>query len=478
MLIELLTVPGRYLLAVPRIDLIDEQIQFLLQSAKDLGVTPPAIREAHSGVRSRENVARQIEEAARDLAAREHAILIITHESLKSYDLSQFKGWHLRIDEIPDGVTSGSFRASASSCYLDAAYQLESVLEDADWQHVALQDSAPRIKDVIKDDLVKDLAQFHKYVTGPQSVYVNLTAWPDAEGQSRNVEWWSLWPALCLGHFASVIMTGASFQKSLWCQATSYVFGNSVRFEEVPVGDDGLRASPKVRLNYFTAGHTGSTSFWSESRGRWCLNLVARYFENLGGVDYWSGNEVVRSYFEHRFPGQMVLPKLAGSNSLIEHTSCASIYGNKAQDADSAILEVFPVDRDIIKHARETEDLFQFIMRGAIRRPEFDGTYDVYLYDLTQAQALANLLLEGGITDDVDVVQIDEAGLIDEERLSSSNGSASQSDRHTRAEREAARLQKDAARKRVNRAKDREEKAAAGTLRPRGRPPKSNSQFS
>jgi hypothetical protein len=118
----------------------------------------------------------------------------------------------------------------------------------------------------------------------------------------------------------------------------------------------------------------------------------------------------------------MVLPKLAGTNTLIDQTSCALVYSNKAQDADAAILDVFDLTRAEIEQARELEDLFQFVMRGAIRRPDFGGEYNVYLYDRTQALALEQYLRKHRITDDVTLVGIHEAGILDEADLSLRKG--------------------------------------------------------
>ena len=61
------------------------------------------------------------------------------------------------------------------------------------------------------------------------------------------------------------------------------------------------------------------------------------------------------------------------------------------------------LDRAAIKRARETEDLIQFIMRGALRRPDFGGRYDVHVYSLDQAQEAERYLIEAEITTDVEL---------------------------------------------------------------------------
>jgi hypothetical protein len=248
--------------------------------------------------------------------------------------------------------------------------------------------SVLHLTELLNDAAARPLASFHKQVSSSVGVFVNVGNWADVKGKSRKVSWWSLWTPLALKDFASVEITGASFENSICFHATNHWFSDRVTFNDRIIGADAPRASPQVRIHYFTHGHNSSTAFWSETRGRWCLNQICRYLEKIEGVGYWSGNEMVRAYMEHWFDGEMVLPKLAGTNNLIHHTSCALIYSNKAQDADDALLEIFDLDKDAVKRAREIEDVIQFTMRGALRRPDFDGCYTVFIYDLDQARAL------------------------------------------------------------------------------------------
>ena len=164
-------------------------------------------------------------------------------------------------------------------------------------------------------------------------------------------------------------------------------------------------------------------------------------------------------------------PKLAGTNELIHHTSCLYIYSNKAQDSDAAILDLLGIDRDAIRHTREFEDMRQFVMRGIIRRPEYDGDYDVYVYDLAQAEDLKRYLSESGITNQVELVPVHEAGIMDVVRPERQRGSASRARLTDSSE---VRREKDTSRKRRDRAEEKEEKIRNGTYRPRGRPAKGN----
>jgi hypothetical protein len=61
-------------------------------------------------------------------------------------------------------------------------------------------------------------------------------------------------------------------------------------------------------------------------------------------------------------------------------------------------------------------------MRGAIRRPEFEGQFQVFLYDLAQAEALRTYFVEAGITEDVTLVPVIEAGIMDVTREGRNGG--------------------------------------------------------
>ncbi len=233
-----------------------------------------------------------------------------------------------------------------------------------------------------------------------------------------------------------------------------------------------------MRVLYYTRGHRASTEWWFPSdpkkprEGKRCLAAVCRHLEGAHDLGYWSGNEAVVSYFEGRLDGEQVRPKVAGSNLYRRHTSCGFIYSSKARPEDAVLLDVFGLAREEVERAREREDIWQFVMRGAVRRSEFDGTYTVHRYDLWQAEALAAMLREEGIAEDVVLEPVVEAGILDVERPKPGpkEGAKAAASGKSFEEREAERREADRQRKQLQRERERVEKAAAGTLRGRGRP--------
>jgi hypothetical protein len=179
---------------------------------------------------------------------------------------------------------------------------------------------------------------------------------------------------------------------------------------------------------------------------------------------------LVLDRFGMSLAGQMVSPKQAGSNEYRHLNSCAMIYSNKAQTSDEAILEVFGLSKEQIEIARQTEDIEQFVMRGAIRCADFGGVYDIYVYDQWQAEALQRFLEVNGITD-VELIGLDEVGIMDEERPKVGRKPPSPEPAAVKI-RADERREKDRLRKQRVREEEKRMKAEAGILRRRGRPSK------
>jgi hypothetical protein len=466
MLSEMICGPGRYILAAPRTALIEEHVLSLRSHAAQ-SKAQPTIISIHSDQDVAGPVQRRIIDACRQLKDAHHAILAITHEGLQSSDPAEFEGWNVRIDETPDAVASGKLRVPVGSRWLETLYDLTS-LEGTKWCKVQPKADAPSIGHFRHDDLADQLVAFHKRVLSISGLYVDVRTWDEAFDRSKPIQWWSLWTPRDLAACASVKIAASGYAKSLCALATDSFFPGEIECCSELI-ESPRSGQPDVRIHYFTRHH-GSTEFWKKGDGRDCLNNVGRFLGKLPDLGFWSGNEIVRDRFDLLLSGNQVLPRQAGTNAYRHLTSCAIIYSNKAQDADSAILEVFRITKDQIARAREIEDIQQFAMRGAIRNSSFQGQYDIYVYDLWQAEAVRNFLVDGGIAN-VTMHGVEEAGLMNFERPKSGRKPIKLDDR-SKAERLAERRNKDAARKRQARSSQRLRREEAGTLREPGRPPK------
>jgi len=467
MIDEMITCPSRYIIAAPRTALVEEHV-LSLRTGAVRSAAEPTVTSIHSDQGVAGPVQRRIVDACRQLQDAHHVILAVTHEGLQSVDPVTLEGWHIRIDETPDAVASGQILVPVGARWLETLYDLTKV-EGTKWSKVQPKADAPSIGHFLRDDLAsQELATFHKRVLSVSGLYVDLAAWNEALDRSKPIRWWSLWTPRDLAGCASVKIAASGFATSLCGLATENFFPGEVeyRFELIESPRSG---QPEVRIHYFTR-HRGSTEFWKKGDGRDCLSNVGRYLRKLHDLGFWSGNEIVRDRFDLLLAGQHVLPRQAGSNAYRHLTSCAMIYSNKAQDADSAILEVFGITRDQIARAREIEDIQQFVMRGAIRNPEFEDRYNIYVYDVSQAEAMRDFLVNGRITN-VTLHGINEAGLMEFERPKAGRKSI-QLDQRSKTERLAERRKKDAARKRRARSIQLKKRKETGTYRTRGRPAK------
>ena len=494
MLVEMASVKGRYVFALPTTELIEEKLADLRREAAKSG-TEPVIRAIHSKVAGRApvGVSREIADAVEGLSAFPHVILVVTHEGLMATDFgcAAAAPWHARVDEAPSATVAGEFRIPSSGRFFEAAYALEPVAGTG-WHRVSPKGDAPSPGGIRSDDFMKGLAAFHKRAGSPQGVFVDVADWRDARDRNRTVRWWSAWTPAELAPFATSTIAASGFFNSLTCLATRKWFGGEVEFVRREVGGAARTRKPKVRIRYYTRAHRASTEWWFPSApkkrdgaekpgerekaraGKRCLAAVCRHLEGVRGLGYWSGNEAVVGYFEERLRGEQVRPKIAGTNKYRDLTSCAFIYSSKARPEDAILLDVFGLTRQEVERAREREDIWQFAMRGAIRMAEFDGTYTVYLYDLWQAEALAAMLREEGIADHVKLEPVAKAGILDEERPKPGPkaGAKAAASGKSFAEREAERREADRQRKQRQREREREAREVAGTLRGRGRPRK------
>jgi hypothetical protein len=462
--------PGRYILASPRINLIKER-ECDLKTLAGASEASPLIRMIYSGHSRPRPVPERIVEAIDKHRHDEHVILLITHEGMMSADLDNLAGWHVKIDEMPLAVLAGKMGVEAGASYFKQSFALDPI-PGTPWSRLQVRDDAPGTRSVLHDDLLGNLVPLDKRARTAQGVYVDVQDWADLRLRGRKLHWWSVWTPLQLQTADSVTIAGASYHHSIFAKVIEALYPGQIKIEDVHVA--GRPRQPRqVMISYFTQAHRGSSSFWKakgKGKGRECLAKVCRYLEEQP-IGYWSGNEVVTDYCYERLLGEMVSPKAEGTNSLMHHKSCAFIYSSKALPDDEPLIKVFGLNKEEIERAREIEDVLQFVFRGELRNPDATGDYNVYLYDRYQAEALAAYLTEHGLGT-VELVPIEEAGLLSIRRPGRGRPSSKPDDPRSRDEYLKEKQAKDAARQKRKRDRDKEEKIRAGTYQPPGAPKK------
>lgn len=438
--------PARYLFALPTIDLIGEQVSRFREAAPHAHAVP-----IHSASGGRGRVSRRIHELLTNFGSADHVAALITHEALMDFDFADFDGWHARIDEPPNAVVAGTVNLGQSSAAFRDHFDLSPF--EQGWSQLR-----PRLdaswKSFANDTMWRGLTDFRKLAQRSQGVLMQIEDW---SGLARGeVNWFSLWTPLELSRLSSVTIAGAGFLSSIGYRVMESTYGAELEFVVSNLGS-ARTAQPRITIGYFTRGHRGSTTFWGSSEGRLCLVAIERWLAtNVPTLGFWSGNEVVRHSLEHRVPGRMTAPKIAGLNSYRDAQSCAFLYSSKSVPEDATLETVFELTEDDIFAAREGEDIFQFLMRGAVRDPGYDGNYDIYVYSVDQAECVRATLLQNGFAD-VEVVGIDDAGVMDvvrmerprsghlsqaeqEARLTKKRADNARNNRELRARQKAARL--------------------------------------
>jgi hypothetical protein len=464
MLAEIATMPGCYILAAPRIELVEEHAAFLRSLVAGSALVVEVI---HSG-QSKRGVDRRLREA---LARTEddHVVIVTTHEGLMGLTRDDFEGWHIRIDELPESaIVSGVLGLGVSWPALDRRYELRLGSEPG-WSRIVPREDADALtmSQILTDDgkhLRKPLSLAR---SRGRAVEVNLGAWVDAEVPGKVMRWRSIWSFAHLSGCASLKVAAAGYSGSIIGHATAHAGGVSVEIMRVGSPRTG---QPHIVIHYYTL-HTGSTAWWNEHEGSRCIAVIGRHLQSVGFRGYWSCNASAEPYLRHSVGGTKISPRAAGTNAMRDYTTCAIFYSSKATSADEAVMAALDLDRIAIRTAREDEDLYQFATRGAIRDPAYGGSYAIHVYDVAQAERLQARLGIGGY-EDVVIEPVASAGLMDVVRpIPACQKADPAAPVETADERKARKRAADTERKRRKRAADRTEKIASGIpLRGRGRP--------
>jgi len=406
---EAIAQPGLYLFAAPTHELIEEQAEAFKREAPKLDLWPVHSKRGGKGkVAERLAVARDklIADGAR------HAVILTTHDAMMGSDLSAFAGWHARIDEAPAAVQAGTFNISEMRTALKDRFDLHSK-PGHDWASLSLKGDKPSWKKLQKSLGAKELVEFYKQAANPARVFVRTSDWDAMD----DIDWFSIWSPLELAGFASVQIAGSSYTSSVGYLGAKALFDDLLEFDErdVPV----VRThQPSITIHYFTDSHRGSTTFWEKSDGRLQIKQVCDHLaKTLPKASFWSGNTVVQQLMEHRLKGDLIKASAAGLNKHRLRQHCAIIFSGKATNADKGMMEVFGLGKEDIERAREDELIGQFAMRGAIRNLEFDGAYEIYVYEKVQADRL-KAHFDKLLFINLELAPVDEAGLMKVRRKS------------------------------------------------------------
>lgn len=386
---EMATNPARYLVAYPTMRLISEAEKRINAAAKAAG-TSPVVVTVHSRKKAKFPVAEAIS-ALPTIHTGEHVVVLVTHQGMMDADLNGFEGWTLVIDELPASVLNGSMPIPVTSRVLDEVYTLTPVGDG--WYRVGVKEDALGNADA--DEFFRK-SPFHRRARQGR-LFIDVPGFAALVGDRTAVNWYAAWTLDEVAAFDRVTIAGASVLDSLLLRTAT---GIDLEVKDIsPV----RTAKPHIIIRYYADQHGGSSTFWQTELGQTCLSAVAADLAERD-IAYWSCNDVITADLAE-VGGRKVPPKMAGSNILRQMESCAFIYSAKALLTDIALRSVYGLTKDDIKRQRETEDVWQFAWRGAIRNPDFGGRYVVYLYDHEQATTLATMFASVGITAELELIE-------------------------------------------------------------------------
>lgn len=381
--------PGLYVFAFHSIELLEEQAAHALK-------TGPRIFTAHSDKAGNvePQILRAVETIRRDGLT--HAFLLITHRALIAYDLSVLWGWHWVIDEAPQLHANGKLKITSTD---QAAWASLIELTNVAGGVSAVNWTAP--PQSVGEAMNGLLAGQANFVTAAERGGVILFSETLTVGSHS---WLSIWLPSALPAPKSVRIVSASFEKSisakllgLLAPETGFTYREIIR---------PRLGQPTVTIRYF-ADWEATTQHWKTREGRGDLKAMADHIRTVRpDLGFWSGNEDVLELMDHRVSDREgIPPKAMGLNRHDASVSCAFFYSAKAVPGDEILLAEMGLTNADILAAREDEDVFQFVYRGAIRRPEYAGPYDIYLFSRQQAERLKHALEASGLTN----VQIERA---------------------------------------------------------------------
>jgi hypothetical protein len=409
---QIASVPGRYVLAVDRRDVFQSRIGRINALAAEHGTHPavvPLYSRSDTWADGVQDVRRRVREAGCRYGGHPHVVVVLTHEALKSSDLSTFRGWSLIIDEVPSIWDHASLRTPDSWRYLERLYNLIPV-EDSGWSEVRAKADGPRsISRLYNDDLAAGLAVFHKRVRD-RGVLVKLRAWEEA-ADGAPWPWFSLWSPSELAAFGTVSILGNAFEHSVTAKLLTSIFAAEVRLVPFEIGGGHETWTPRtVRLQHFAAAHQAGSHFLKDTpEGKEAQRRIALAVNGLADPadHYWSCNSFL--YPDGGMVGEKVSPRAAGRNDLQRYSSGTFIYTAKPSDEEAATFAWFDISREEVIRAREQEDLLQMLWRSSLRAAADGRDVTFRVYDQAQAMFLRDALAQTGLPITVLVEQIDLA---------------------------------------------------------------------
>jgi len=387
---------GLHLYVTDRREAIMERSAKIVSLLADVGATMSVVSIISE--RDRKTQSWSVRRRVQDLPASWHATddvcVFITHEAMRMCDLSEFTGWSIWIDEVPDIMDNETMQIGVSKSLFDRLYCLDPISNDdgepSGWSGVRLRGSEASLAHIAQDDIANGLRAFHRRLTDQhehdrRAVVVNASRW-DEYGPDKRCNWFSIWSPEHLSAFNRVTFLANAFTDSLTFQIMRAMWP-SIEWKKVQADGSRKFKQRTVTIHYYAERHQASRKLFNSDAGRAyvqaiCDDIRVRVTSDHIYMTNGAEDEIVF------LPGTKLSPKQAGSNEFSAINAATCIYTVKPDHEQRKAYELLGIDPDYYIETNERETILQFMCRTSVRDPESVCHVDLFVYDKTQADFL------------------------------------------------------------------------------------------
>lgn len=372
------------------------------EAATEFG-TRPLIRHIHGDMEGiSRSVVSEIEDLPQRYAGLEHVIVIATHAALLRSDFRDFSGWQIIIDEVPAFLDFEEKRTHLDADFFKKNYQLTHVIDRLHAVTLAQVGMGISVADVGADESHAHLRNFHARVIeasrpdSKRAVLVNMAQWDEMSDGSVNWCWASVFSLRTLEAFDRVELLGNRFRRDIGSILTQFLDDGDVEWEIMPpLLETRTFKSRPVNIYYFS-NRSSSKSFFGSQAGQAALKVVGDYLGSIlpKGKTIWTANQTAnRGTPTPRallgLPDDNYLtPKQAGTNQYMGVNSAVAIYSAKPSSNMRSFLSSLSIDAQAWTSSVEYEVILQFMTRTSVRATDDDRPVDLWVFDRDQAKYL------------------------------------------------------------------------------------------
>lgn len=399
---EITKEPCKVLFFTERIESFHElEMRINAQAARNVSI--PIIDSVHSdGSERLGSVSRQIEALPDRHRRHDHVVVLATHAGMMMSDLSNFAGWQIIIDEVPQFLDFEQKCTNLDALFFQRHYDLQHL--HGSWSCVTANEHGLAVTPAqlracqSHDHLVK----FHERVLeasrddSPRRVLCNLTDWKMMVDEGVQWCWASTFSLWELAAFDKVTLLGNRFRVDIGSKISEALTVEPVEWIELPklTAMSGFMAR-NVHIKYFSEDRTSSKSYFTSDSGQTALTGIGKILaRELSHVDHiWSANKPEADDLTPHaalLAGGMkaskyVSPRQAGTNSYRNIDHAAIIYAAKPNPSLISLLDVLGIERSVWERSVEHETILQFVTRTSVRTEGSMSPVHLWVFDRAQA---------------------------------------------------------------------------------------------